>query len=439
MPSHAIPPGRDRRVRPGATLRRGLQGVWRSLPRAALILTALQVAGLGLPSRGSGISQLLHMIGVVLLGAVLAVLVLAVVLSLPVRIRRWAGDAADPRPRLQYVLAGLCLLGIAACIALLSLHAGTGLTTRLCEAAFTWSGLYGLVQLGRAACRGRVRRLLWWPPFTAQRLACQGDIGAQLPDIRPAGEFASRTSLPGRLETARLQFSGGRHRGAGWSGRLRRCSFHEQLRCTSATYDQPRPLWKPPMSLTAAEQAAFDHLVAAPGRVTWTSPPSPGGWAASTRDRGGAGADPATVRFLKSRAFPGCQLHEADFATRDGQARSMVVRTWQEPDGSWAAELVGGGGGGEPRRSRPWVNFTAGWNAQRFSAGGHVIGHGAEAACLVRLSFADGTTIDDTVGNGVVLFFASPGVSFPARVKIFGAAGNVLAEYDEFTEFADCG
>jgi hypothetical protein len=138
------------------------------------------------------------------------------------------------------------------------------------------------------------------------------------------------------------------------------------------------------MSLTAAEQAAFDHLVAEAGPVTWTSPASPGGWAASTRGGEGDGADPATVRFVKSRVFPSCQLHEVDFATHDGQARHMLVRTWQEPDGSWVAVPVGGGGGGEPRRSRPWVNFAAGWNAQQFAAGGHVTGQGAEAARVVR-------------------------------------------------------
>lgn len=193
------------------------------------------------------------------------------------------------------------------------------------------------------------------------------------------------------------------------------------------------------MSLTAAEQAAFDHLTAEPGPVTWTGPPSPGGWVASTRGPGGADADPATVRFIKSRAFPGCQLHKVDFATRGGQARRMLVRTWQEPDGSWAAVSIGGGGGRVPHRSRPWVNFAAGWNAQQFAAGGHVAGQGAEAARLVRLAFADGATVEDTADGGVVLFLASPGVSFPARVQILGTAGNVLAEYDEFTEFADLG
>ena len=165
MPSHAIPPGRDGRVQRRAARRRPLLDVWQSLPRWAMLATAWQVAGLGQPGRGNATSQVLHMIGAGLLGAVLAVLVLMIGLFLPARIRRWAGDAADPRPRWQYVLAGLCLLVVAACIALLGIHAGNGLTARTCGAAFIWAGLYGLVQLGRAVSRGRARALLWWPPL----------------------------------------------------------------------------------------------------------------------------------------------------------------------------------------------------------------------------------------------------------------------------------
>jgi hypothetical protein len=190
------------------------------------------------------------------------------------------------------------------------------------------------------------------------------------------------------------------------------------------------------MSLTGARQAVFNHLVAQPGPVTRANPPGPGGWVASVRGNGGAGADPATVRFVKSRAFPGCELHEANFATREGQARHMLVRTSQQPDGSWAADPIGGGGDGQPYRSRPWVNLAATWNAQQFNAGGHLTGQGCEAARLVRLTFADGTAVEDTVDNGVVLFFASPGVRFPARVEILDSALNVLAEYDEFSDFA---
>jgi hypothetical protein len=162
------------------------------------------------------------------------------------------------------------------------------------------------------------------------------------------------------------------------------------------------------MPLTAAEQAVVDHLAAEPG--------------------------PATVRFRKSRAFPGCQLHQAEFATRGGQPQHILVRTWQEPDGSWVADPIGGGAGAGPHRTRPWVNFAAGWNTDLFAAGGQVIGDGAQAARLVRLTFADGTALADTVDNGVVLFCASPGVALPATVQILGGAVDVLAEYDEFSD-----
>ncbi len=161
MPSHASRTARDGRVQLRTMLRRGFLDVRRNLPRWALLLTALQVAGLGQPSPGSAAGQVIHIAGVVLLGTAFIVLVLAIGFFLPVRIRRWAGDAADPRPRWQYVLAGLSLLAIAACIALLSLHAGASLTARLYDAAFIWSGLYGLLQLFRAVTRGRVRALLW--------------------------------------------------------------------------------------------------------------------------------------------------------------------------------------------------------------------------------------------------------------------------------------
>ena len=112
----------------------------------------------------------------------------------------------------------------------------------------------------------------------------------------------------------------------------------------------------------------------------------------------------------------------------------MLVRAWQQPDGTWVADPIGGGGGADPYRTRPWVNFAATWNAQMFAAGGNVTGHDAEAAHLVRLTFADGTAIEDTVDNRVVLFFTTPGVTFPARAEILDTAGDVLAEYDEFND-----
>jgi hypothetical protein len=92
------------------------------------------------------------------------------------------------------------------------------------------------------------------------------------------------------------------------------------------------------------------------------------------------------------------------------------------------------GRAGQVRAARPWVNFAAGWNAHLFAASGHLTGEDAETAHLARLTFADGTTIEDVPDNGVVLFYASRGVVFPARVEILTAAGDLLAEYDEFND-----
>jgi hypothetical protein len=187
--------------------------------------------------------------------------------------------------------------------------------------------------------------------------------------------------------------------------------------------------------LTGAEQVVFDHLVAEAGPVLRASPPSPGGWASSVRSGGGAGADPASVQFRKSRMFPGCQMHSVAFATRDGSPRSAIVRTSPEAGGTWAVHPIGSGGPG-PHPSSPWVNFTAQLGADSFAGGGEVTGDGAERAHRVRLTFAGGIAVEDTVENGVVLFFASPGVTCPARVEIFSDAGEALASYDEFGDFA---
>jgi hypothetical protein len=186
------------------------------------------------------------------------------------------------------------------------------------------------------------------------------------------------------------------------------------------------------VAFTEAQQAVVDELAAQPGPVTWCSPPSPGGWVASTRAGGWADADPATVRFRKSRSFPSCELHSVTFTTRRGAQMRALARAWRKHDGSWAASPVGGGSGPGPRRPRPWVNFSAQWSSEMFTAGGEVIGTGCELARLVRLRFADGTALDDSVDDAIVLFFSTPGVAFPATVEVLGAGGDVLASYPDF-------
>jgi hypothetical protein len=192
VPSHAIPPGRDGRAQRRSVRRRRLLDGWQRLPMGVLLLTSLQVAGLAEPIHGSAVSQVLHVIRVGLLGAVVMVLVVAIGALLPARVRTWARDAAAPRPRWLYLLAAIGCLAIAVCVALLSLRAGSGLAARLCYAACVWSGLYGLVLIGRAASWGRIRALLWWALFTRDKARPAKTPGAQ----RSAGPRAGSRAHP---------------------------------------------------------------------------------------------------------------------------------------------------------------------------------------------------------------------------------------------------
>ena len=184
---------------------------------------------------------------------------------------------------------------------------------------------------------------------------------------------------------------------------------------------------------TEAERAFVAHLVKAPGVTTW-SQTSPSGWTASTVVGGGPGADPATIVLRKTRTMPTCQMHSVSFTNHRGIQVSLVVRTWQKPDGSWVVAPVGGGALGPSRRKKPWVNFTAGFGADGFTAGGYVEGIGSDRARVVRLIFADGFTLEDSVENGVVLFFESRGVAFPADVNILDDEERHLASCKAFDQ-----
>jgi hypothetical protein len=131
-----------------------------------LLITCLQVAGMPWP-QGSVMSMVLGGLRACLLVALMAVLVVVVAVVLGPRMNAWRAPAAAPRPRWQYVLAALGWAVVACGFALLSLRIGAGLTARSSTALSLWSGVYGLVLVGRAASWGRVRALLWWDLFPA--------------------------------------------------------------------------------------------------------------------------------------------------------------------------------------------------------------------------------------------------------------------------------
>lgn len=191
-------------------------------------------------------------------------------------------------------------------------------------------------------------------------------------------------------------------------------------------------------ALSEAEmrQAVVTHLVQRPEPIEGAEQTGRSGWSSSVRYAGGPGADPDSIEFVKTRSFSSCHLHSVSYINHRSWTMHDLIKTWQEPDGVWRVHVCGGGAGPDPHRNRPWVNFIAGFGPQDFSGGGNVVGDGAEKADSVRLTFANDIVIEDTVDNGVVLFFEPRAVVCPADVSILDRDGTTLVSYQEFGVFA---
>ena len=192
-----------------------------------------------------------------------------------------------------------------------------------------------------------------------------------------------------------------------------------------------------------AAEAVMAHLLDRRGSGSPAAPPAEaatGGWRSSIGGGEDWGADPATITFQRTRVLPTCQMHSVAYTLGGGGPMAgtpmeEVIRTWQQPDGSWVVAPVGGGSSPGPYRPSPWINFTAGLGPGGFSAGGRVEGIGSDRAHTVRLTFADGLVMEDAVEHGIVLFFEPSGVTFPASVEIVDDSGRSLAAYTEFDGF----
>jgi hypothetical protein len=147
---------------------------------------------------------------------------------------------------------------------------------------------------------------------------------------------------------------------------------------------------------------------------------------------GGYDADPNTVRFVKVRGIPGQELHAVTFADRDGKNYRFLIGVVKDPDGRWGVSGQAGGGGNDPPRDRPWVNFCGwGW-PHSFNGGGWVVGSGSAEATSVRLRFQNGTILEDTVDDRVTLLIADTRVDMPATAEILDPRGSVLASHTAF-------
>lgn len=186
------------------------------------------------------------------------------------------------------------------------------------------------------------------------------------------------------------------------------------------------------MPSSDVRRAIIEWLSAPRGELISQGLPSSGGWRSSIRRPGGEDADRDTVSFVKERAVPGRQLHFVRLNTRTAEQRHFVVGVVRERDGQWEVRGCAGGGGGDPPRAHPWINFGA-WGMPRFfCGGGRVIGVDAERAVRARLRFADGPSLEDSVDAGIVLFMSETPVRLPATVEIVDASDSMLATYEAF-------
>jgi hypothetical protein len=182
------------------------------------------------------------------------------------------------------------------------------------------------------------------------------------------------------------------------------------------------------MTSVSPEQVIRDYLSAS--SVLVASQPASGtsGWQSET-SVGGLDARPETIQFGKMRALARRQVHAVTFTTQAGRRMRFICCVRQDGVGAW--QFAGGAGGGAdsgPHRGYPWVNLGGGGWLQQFYAGGQVLEEGAEVA-RVRLRAANGTVLEDTVEDGVVLFLTDDAVQMPVAAELLDGSGHVLSQH----------
>jgi hypothetical protein len=185
-------------------------------------------------------------------------------------------------------------------------------------------------------------------------------------------------------------------------------------------------------------QVIIDYLVQpsipVPDPVTLPAPNAPDA-PESKRWRGkvsigGHDAKAETIKFHKERTIPGHQVHYVTFEDNEDRLWRYSCYVAQDEQGEW--HFKGGAGGGEhsPVRPQPWANLGGGWHDYLY-AGGCVSNNGLDIA-RVRLVSNDGTVLEDTIDDGIVLFVCEHGVELPLQAELFDRAANLVASHPVF-------
>jgi hypothetical protein len=137
-----------------------------------------------------------------------------------------------------------------------------------------------------------------------------------------------------------------------------------------------------------------------------------------------------TIGFVKKRGAPDRQLWwvtcDSDGGPRGREHWAWTVLVSRDESLGWTAHGEAGGSGLLPVRGSAWANLGGGWGRQGFNAGGTVEDAG-QGVSLVRLTDARGSTLEDTVEDGVVLFLSDEPVTMPMRLDLLHVNGRVIA------------
>jgi hypothetical protein len=182
------------------------------------------------------------------------------------------------------------------------------------------------------------------------------------------------------------------------------------------------------MTSVGPEQVIRDYLTASSTLVASRQSAGASGWQSET-SVGGLDARPETIQFGKMRALARRQVHAVTFETQAGRRMRFICCVRKDRAGKW--QLMGGAGGDADsgsQRGHPWVNLGGGGRPQQFYVGGQVLEQGAEVA-RVRLRAANGTVLEDTVEDGVVLFLTDDAVQAPIAAELLDRSGHVLNQH----------
>ena len=183
------------------------------------------------------------------------------------------------------------------------------------------------------------------------------------------------------------------------------------------------------MASRSPKQVIRDYLSAQ--RILVASQPIPGttGWRAETSLGRIRCSNQRRSSLARCAVFRLRQIHAVTFETQAGQRLRFICHVRQDKVGEWQFEGGAGGGvNGDPRRGHPWVNLGGGGWPMRFYAGGQVLEH-AGRVVRVRLRAANGTVLEDTVEDEMVLFLTDEEVHPPVYAELVDPSGQIVSQH----------